>query len=121
MSIRSRFLVCLALLPTAAAVAAAADIPPAFQGQWAANKAECDPKRPEADAVMVIKARQFSGYEYGCTIRRVDQVTATSFQGVALCTGEGNTSRQPVRWTLEDQGRRIRVEGTEVRTRCAAR
>lgn len=114
------FAAALLLVSGAAFSNAPAEIPAAFHGSWAETPARCDPNGPAADAIEVVKPREFHGYEYGCRVTRIKAVTATAVAGSAACGESGEKVAVQFSWQLLDGGRKVQREQGRPLVRCAA-
>lgn len=107
-----KYLMCmvLVLVPMLTSAAGVTDIPVVFRGNWAAASDECDLNGPKVDLMLVVRKSDFYGYEYGCKIIKIKDVTKLWFKASVMCSGEGSTYKKEIKWSVFDGGKAMKTD-----------
>lgn len=94
-------------------------IPPALQGRWGMNVADCDPKRSDNKGLIRIDAESLRFYESRALLASPRVVEAHRLVGHFRFSGEGMTWERDVTLSVEgDTLTRSDEDGTFTYTRC---
>mgnify|MGYP000047094717 CR=1 FL=1 len=93
------------------------DIPPAFQGRWGINPADCDPTRADAKGFLGIGATMLTFYESRHRLEQVTEAGPDHLRASFAASGEGQTWESEFLFDLQSDGEtliRRDVEGATV-------
>ena len=95
-------------------------IPAAFHGRWGINRADCTSTCGDAKGLITIADRTVKFYESLATLKAQRPAIATSFSGLFVFTGEGQTWEKVMTFTRTgDTLKRADDEGSYNYRRCA--
>ena len=95
-------------------------IPAQYRGRWGMNVNDCDRSRSDNKGLITVRANSIRFYESTAALQEQRPAIATSFSGVFVFTGEGQTWERVMTLTRTgDQLRRADAEGSYNYTRCA--
>ncbi|EBA10549.1 hypothetical protein [Sagittula stellata] len=92
-------------------------IPPAFQGRWGINPADCDPTRADAKGLLGIDATVLTFYESRHSLERVKEAGPDHLRATFAANGEGQAWDSEFLFDLQGDGQtlvRRDVEGAIV-------
>ena len=94
-------------------------IPAQYRGRWGLVPADCEPGRSDAKGLMTVGGDSIRFYEATAALQEQRPAIATSFAGVFVFTGEGQTWERVVTLTRTgDTLKRAQADGTFTYTRC---
>ena len=105
---------CFSITSTYTAKALAAEIPKEFQGQWGANKKECNPKAAESSNAITVTAKLYNSYESSCALKAIKASSPTKLEGIFTCSVEGENSQDNIKMELTDGGKAMSVGETKL-------
>lgn len=98
---------------------AAALIPAQYRGRWGMNAKDCEPGRSDAKGLMTVGDRSIRFYESLAALQEQRPAIATSFSGVFVYTGEGQTWERVITLTRTgDTLKRAQADGNFTYQRC---
>lgn len=90
------------------------EIPASFRGQWGDSAKVCDPKAIESNNVVKISATKFDGYESSCKLKKSKSSADFLYEGVFICSVEGESSTDTIKLVLQDGGKSLLVKGNKL-------
>lgn len=95
-------------------------IPAQYRGRWGMVPADCTSTRGDAKGLMTVRDTNIRFYESTASLQEQRPAIATSFSGVFVFNGEGQTWERVVTFTRSgDKLKRADTEGSYSYTRCA--
>lgn len=96
-----------------------AAIPAQYRGRWGLVPADCTSTRGDAKGLMTVGDTSIRFYESTAALQEQRPAIATSFSGVFVFTGEGQTWERVITLTRTgDTLKRAQADGTFTYTRC---
>ena len=94
-------------------------IPAQYRGRWGINRADCTSTRGDAKGLILVRDTSIKFYESVAALQEQRPAIATSFSGVFVFNGEGQTWERVMTFTRTGNSlKRAEAGGTYTYARC---